>query len=89
MGWNTLTQLTAFLQVPVGVIQALENKFGSFSDRIGSISAIPEQVWRDGVRLADFIVTAAVVADPQQGIAAAPAVTRRLLPVETGQAGMV
>ena len=44
MAWNTLTQLTAYLQVSVGVVQALENKFGSFSDRIGSISAIPEQV---------------------------------------------
>ena len=91
MAWNTLTELKAFLSVSDGVLLALENKFGSFNALITNVSTLPEEVWRDGVRTAEFIVTAAVPANPQAQppVLAQPAVVRPFLPVETGQAGMI
>ena len=91
MAWNTLTELKAFLQVSDGVLLALENKFGSFNDLITNVAALPEEIWRDGVRTAVFIVTPAVPPDPLAvpPILGQPAVTRQFLPVETGQAGMI
>ena len=47
MAWGTLTELKAFLSVSDQVLQALENKFGSFNDLITNVSTLPEEIWRD------------------------------------------
>ena len=89
MGWNTLTQLYAFLNVQNNLRDALANIFGNFTDSIAYVAQLPEAIWRQGVQNSRIITQAAIIADPAAGIAGQAAVTRRLLPVETGQAGMI
>ena len=51
MGWNTLTQLLAFLRVANVLLRALEDRFGGFNDRIDSVALLPESVWRDYIEV--------------------------------------
>ncbi len=81
MAWCQLAQLLAFLNVQDALLVALQTLFGNFNDRIDYVAQLPEAVWRQGVTAARIIVT------PAAGVA--PAVTRALLLVEAGQAGMI
>ena len=87
MAWNTLTHVTAFVGMAANVLAAMEAPLGSFQDRIGSVSGIPETVWRTAAAPGTAQVLVPQPND-QQGNPVAP-VARNLTPVEVGQVGML
>ena len=84
MGFANLTQLRDHLGMAAEVVAAMEVILGSFGNRISSVAAIPENIWREAGTNARFIVTPAAAGPPPVA-----EVNRAFLPVETGQVGMM
>ncbi len=87
LGWNLLADVRNHVGLALAAFTALEGRLGGFQDAIANVALIPEDVYRAGAANAVVIVTAMVPAQVQ--VAAVPAVTRGITPVEAGQIGMM